>query len=50
LQGVAAPALGEVPAQLIKALPYILIVVLLAGVIGRAIARKASGLPNGKER
>ena len=50
LQGVALPVLGEVPVQLIQALPYILTVVLLAGFIGRAVAPKASGEPYIKER
>ncbi|MDA1308842.1 MAG: ABC transporter permease [Proteobacteria bacterium] len=50
LQGVALPGLGEIPVQLIQALPYILTVVLLAGFIGRAVAPKAIGLPYVKER
>ncbi len=49
LQGVQVPALGEMPVQLIQALPYILTVVLLAGFIGRAVAPKASGIPYVKE-
>ncbi|MDP1346525.1 ABC transporter permease, partial [Klebsiella pneumoniae] len=31
MQGVQLPGIGEVPVQLIQALPYILTVVLLAG-------------------
>jgi len=50
LQGVELPGIGEVPVQLIQALPYILTVVLLAGFIGRAIAPKAVGIPFVKER
>ncbi len=50
LQGVELPIVGEVPVQLIQALPYILTVVLLAGFIGRAIAPKAVGTPFVKER
>ena len=50
LQGVQLPVIGEVPVQLIQALPYILTVVLLAGFIGRAIAPKAVGTPFVKER
>ncbi|PZP29648.1 MAG: sugar ABC transporter permease [Roseateles depolymerans] len=53
LQGVALPAAlggGEVPVQLIQALPYILTVVLLAGFIGSAVAPKALGRPYVKER
>lgn len=50
LQGIVVPVIGEVPVQLIQALPYILTVVLLAGFIGRAIAPKAIGVPYSKER
>ena len=50
LQGVELPYVGEVPVQLIQALPYILTVVLLAGFIGKAVAPKAIGIPFVKER
>ena len=50
LQGIELPVVGEVPVQLIQALPYILTVVLLAGFIGRAVAPKAIGVPFSKER
>jgi simple sugar transport system permease protein len=50
LQGVALPGIGQVPVQLIQALPYVLTVVLLAGFIGRAVPPKASGVPYVKER
>ncbi|HSG94525.1 MAG TPA: ABC transporter permease, partial [Afifellaceae bacterium] len=50
LQGVAVPGIGEVPVQLMQALPYILTVVLLAGFIGRAIPPRAGGVPYVKER
>src|SRR5206468_10897390 len=49
LQGVRLPAVGEVPVQLIQALPYLLTMFLLAGFIGRAIAPKAAGVPYEKE-
>jgi len=50
LQGVEVAGIGEIPVQLIEALPYILTVILLAGFIGRAIAPKAIGVPYVKER
>lgn len=50
LQGVRIAGIGEVPVQLIQALPYILTVVLLAGFIGKAIAPKAVGVPFVKDR
>jgi ABC-type uncharacterized transport system permease subunit len=50
LQGVHVPGMGEVPVQLIQALPYLLTVVLLAGFIGKAVAPQALGKPYTKER
>jgi ABC-type uncharacterized transport system permease subunit len=50
LQGVPLPLIGEVPVQIIQALPYVLTVVLLAGFIGKAIAPKALGRPYSKDR
>ncbi|WP_020698191.1 ABC transporter permease [Reyranella massiliensis] len=49
LQGVKAPGIGEVPVQLIQALPYLLTLFLLAGFIGNAVAPKAAGVPYEKE-
>ncbi len=50
LQGVIVPGIGEVPVQLVQALPYVFTVILLAGFIGKAIAPKADGIPYVKER
>ena len=50
LQGVDVPGIGQIPVQLVQALPYILTVILLAGFIGKAIAPRASGIPYVKER
>jgi len=50
MQGNALPFIGQVPGQLIQALPYILTVVLLAGFIGKAIPPRAGGQPYVKER
>ena len=50
LQGLHIPILGEVPVQLIQALPYVLTVVLLAGFVGKAVAPAALGKPYRKER
>ncbi len=50
LQGVVLPGVGEVPVQLIQALPYLMTVVLLAGFIGKATAPKALGSPYIKSR
>ncbi|MGF1474259.1 MAG: ABC transporter permease [Geminicoccaceae bacterium] len=50
LQGVSVPGIGQVPTQLIQALPYVLTVLLLAGFVGRAVAPKAIGKPYVKEQ
>ncbi len=50
LQGASLPGIGEVPVQLVQALPYLLTVILLAGFIGRTVAPKALGQPYLKER
>ena len=44
------PVIGEVPVQVIQALPYILTVILLAGFIGKAIPPRAGGVPYVKEQ
>ncbi len=44
------PGIGEVPVQVIQALPYAMTVILLAGFVGRAIPPRASGVPYVKER
>lgn len=50
LQGLSIPGIGEVPVQAIQALPYLMTVILLAGVIGKAIPPRAAGVPYVKER
>ena len=50
LQGTPLPLVGVVPVQLIQALPYVLTVALLAGLVGRAVAPRAIGVPYMKER
>ena len=50
MQGHPLPLIGEVPVQLMQALPYILTIVLLAGFIGKAIPPKAGGVAYVKER
>jgi ABC-type uncharacterized transport system permease subunit len=49
-QGTAFPLVGQLPVQLMQALPYILTVILLAGFIGKAIPPRAGGVPYVKER
>jgi simple sugar transport system permease protein len=50
LQGIVLPGIGQVPVQAIQALPYLMTVILLAGVIGSATPPRASGVPYVKER
>jgi general nucleoside transport system permease protein len=50
LQGTTIAGVGEIPVQLIQALPYLLTVVLLAGFIGKAVAPRALGSPYIKSR
>lgn len=50
LGGVDLPGIGPFPAQALQALPYILTVVLLAGLVGRATPPSASGIPYPQER
>lgn len=50
MQGTPLPIIGQVPVQLMQALPYILTVILLAGFIGKATPPKAGGIPYVKER
>lgn len=50
-QDFSLPFIGlEFPVQLMQALPYILVVVLLAGFVGRSVPPKAGGIPYEKER
>ena len=50
LQGVDFPLMGQIPTDLILALPYLLTVILLAGFIGKASPPRAIGVPYIKER
>ncbi|KXF78846.1 sugar ABC transporter permease [Paramesorhizobium deserti] len=50
MQGHPLPLIGQVPAQFMQALPYVLTVILLAGFIGKAIPPRAGGVPYVKER
>jgi general nucleoside transport system permease protein len=48
-QGDLGSIMGSVPAQLWDALPYILTIVILAGVVGRSVPPAADGVPYERE-
>ena len=50
LQGTSLPLVGTVPTQVIQALPYLLMILLLAGFVGRAVAPRSLGRPYVKDR
>jgi simple sugar transport system permease protein len=50
LQGVALPGVGVIPVQFILALPYILTVLLLGGLVGKSTPPLAIGEPYAKEK
>lgn len=49
LQGIEFPLIGEIPAQFVMMLPYILTVIILAGFAGQLNVPRASGKPYKKE-
>ena len=49
-QSIELPGIGTIPGQFMQALPYILTVVILAGVVGKAVPPRAGGQPYVKER
>jgi simple sugar transport system permease protein len=50
MEGVAFPIIGKIPGSLIQMLPYVVTVVVLAGVMAKSIAPKALGIPFIKSR
>ena len=50
LQNMDFPLIGRVRDQFVQALPYIMVVLVLAGFGGKAIPPKAAGVPYVKER
>ena len=49
-QNITIEGVGTIPVQFMQALPYILTIVILAGLVGKAIPPKAGGEPYVKER
>jgi ABC-type uncharacterized transport system permease subunit len=50
LAGVALPGIGVFPTEAVQALPYFMVLLLLAGVVGRSVPPAAAGEPYVKER
>ncbi len=50
MEGVAFPGVGQIPGSLIQMLPYIVTVIVLAGVMAKSVAPKALGTPFVKSR
>lgn len=50
LAGVALPGIGVFPTEAVQALPYLMVLLLLAGVVGRSVPPEAAGEPYVKER
>ena len=46
LQGVIWPYIGEVPVQIVQITPYVLTLLLLAGVVGESRAPSKLGTPS----
>jgi general nucleoside transport system permease protein len=50
LEGVDLPVVGRLPGSLIQAIPYVVTVVVLAGLMAKSVAPKAIGKPFVKSR
>lgn len=50
MEGVAFPGIGTIPGSLIQMLPYVVTVIVLAGVMAKSVAPKALGKPFIKSR
>jgi len=50
LEGVDLPVVGHLPGSLIQAIPYVVTVVVLAGLMAKSVAPKAIGKPFVKSR
>ena len=50
MEGVAFPIVGQIPGSLIQMLPFVVTVVVLAGVMAKSVGPKALGVPFVKSR
>jgi simple sugar transport system permease protein len=50
IEGVDLPVVGRIPGSLIQMIPYVVTVVVLAGLMAKSVAPKAIGVPFVKSR
>src|SRR5450830_1911970 len=50
IEGVVFPVIGKVPGSLIQMIPYVVTVIVLAGLMAKSVAPKAIGVPFVKSR
>jgi simple sugar transport system permease protein len=50
MEGVDLPVIGRVPGSLIHMIPYVVTVIVLAGLMAKSVAPKAIGKPFVKSR
>lgn len=50
IEGVTFPGIGKIPGSLIQMIPYVITVIVLAGLMAKSVAPKAIGLPFVKSR
>ena len=50
IEGVVFPVIGKVPGSLIQMIPYVVTVIVLAGLMAKSVAPKAIGTPFVKSR
>jgi simple sugar transport system permease protein len=50
LEGVDLPVIGRIPGSLVEMIPYVVTVIVLAGLMAKSVAPKAAGKPFVKSR
>ena len=50
IEGVDLPVVGRIPGSLIQMIPYVVTVIVLAGLMAKSVAPKAIGTPFVKSR
>ena len=50
IEGVELPGIGRLPGAMIQMVPYVLTVIVLAGLMAKSVAPKSLGIPFVKSR